>query len=65
MNAPVCPELDFYFSDHQTVAFKDKQFFKDRINNLFGTHEMNMHDQNQSVNSTSRVLVSLKLLAAH
>ena len=36
-----------------------------RINNLFGTHEMNKHDQNQSVNSTSRVLVSLKLLAAH
>ena len=46
------------------VKDKDKQFFL-RINNLFGTHEINKHDQNQSVNSTSRVLVSLKLLAAH
>ena len=35
-----------------------------RINDLFGTHEINKHDQNQSVNSTSRVLVSLKLLAS-
>ena len=38
---------------------------KIRVNNLFSTHEINKHDEIQSVNSTSRVLVSLKLLAAH
>ena len=45
------------------LLFNKKNNF--RINNFFGTHEINNHDQNQSVNSTSRVPVSLRLLAAH
>ena len=34
------------------------------MNNLFGTHEINKYDQNQSDNSSTSVMVNLKLLTA-